>query len=252
MNVPHDVLNRVVNYLMNVFIKVAVGAEIIGQQLRTRCNILSDRFVDDMLASASNYFAFNLSAPFKQSHNSSLADESGIGSDLFGLLVLVHESGRATYERFVGFNSFAWATQLFKRSRLHCESDSVHQEPSGFLSDPKSAVDFIGADTVLGSTYHPDGRKPLVEADRGIFHQGSELDRKHLLALFVLALPRSASRNECVLVRATARASDPIRPAKRDHKAQRVVRIVEVYDCLLKRFWEAGLLFLCHSGPRVP
>lgn len=247
MNVAFDILNRVVNHLVNVLIHSYVGTKRIGYQLRALRNVLSDRLVNDMLLAAFNYLeAYFATLAFKQTHHRYLADKSSLAADLLSSLILVHESSSAADECLVGFNPRARAAQLLKGSRLHRQSDSVHQEPRGLLSDAKAAMDFIRANPVLRSTDHPDSRKPLIKADRGIFHQGSKLDREHFLAGFTL--PRPARRNERVFVRLATRAgNDAIRPAQRDHKGQRVVWISKVNDCLLKRFREGVLLFLRHS-----
>ncbi len=251
MNITLDVFNRVINYLVNVFIKAAIRAEIIGEQLRALLNIFSHRFVNDVLATARDYFAFNFAAfvavSFEQSHNSDLADEAGHRSNLLSSLVFVHKSGSAADERFIGFNRFTRPTQLIKASGLHRESDSVHQEPSGFLSDAKRAVNLIRTNTVLCRSNHPYCTEPLVERYRRIFHHCSELNREHLFALFVLALPRSSSRDKRDLVGLASRAIyDSIRPTQAGHKGKRVVWVGEINDRFLKRFWEAGF-FLCHS-----
>ena len=248
VDVAFNVFYGMVNYLVDVLIKSAIRAKIIGYQFRARCYVLSDRFVNDMLATARDYFNLDRAAvSFEQSHNGDLADKARLGSDLLRSLVLVHESGSAADERLIRFNLRARAAQLLKGSGLHRESDSVHQEPSRLLGYAKTAMDFIRTDSVLRADDHPDGSQPLVEADRRIFHDRSELDREHLFALFVLALPCSAGRYIGILVRATARATDTIRPAQRDHKVERVVRVVEINDCLLKRSWEAVLGCCFHT-----
>src|SRR6185437_12382516 len=120
----------------------------------------------------------------------------------------------------------------------------------GLLSDAQAAMDFIRADAVLRAADHPDSSKPLVEADRRIFHQGAKLDREHFLT--GLALPRPTCRNERVLVGLATRTCDlAIRPAKRDHEGKRVIGIGEVYDCLLEGLWKSRLLCLCHNAAIV-
>lgn len=245
MNLTIDILFGVVNNLMNVFIHPLIGTQRVGEQKGTLLHVLSDRFLNRFFAAAWNHLASHIAAvPLKQSHDRDLANKSRLGSDLLGSFVLVHESGRAADECLVGFNLRAVPAQLFKGARLHRESDSVHKEPSGLLSYAKAAMDFIRANPVLRPADHPDGREPLIKADGRVFHQGSKLDREHLLAGF--ALPRPARRNERVGVTRATRAGDAVRPAKRDHEGKRVVWIGKVNDCLLKRFRESVRL-LFHS-----
>lgn len=247
-----DIFDRMINNLVNVFIKATIRAQIVGEQFRALLYVFSYRFVDDVLATASNDFALYLAPavamPFEQSHNGDLAHKAGHGSNLLGSLVLVHESGRATNEGFIGFDRFTRPAQLLKGSRLHRQSDSVHKEPCGLLSYAKRAMNFIRAYPVLRRADHPDSGHPLVEADGRIFHERAQFDRKHLLALFVLALPRPARRYERDSIALTTRTGDlAVWPSKANHKVERVIRIVEVYDCFLKRFRE-GRCFRFHDA----
>jgi hypothetical protein len=147
--------------------------------------------------------------------------------------VLVHVSRKATNKGFVNFN---FARKLLKRSGLHRLADSMKQEPRAFLSDANAPVNLTRANAVLGVNDQPNSSQPLVEADRAILHDGSQLDAKMLFAS--LANPNAASLNKRVRVAITAGASDAIRPADRNHAAKRGVWIGEVTDCLNKCFWE--------------
>ena len=145
----------------------------------------------------------------------------------------VHVASKAADESFVNFNGSA---QLVECSGLHGLADSVKQKPRGLLSYAKRAVKLIRAYTVLRVDDQPDSRQPLIEADRTIFHDGSELDAEVLFAAF--AYPDAASLNKRVLVGLTARASDAIRPADRNHATESGIRIGEVFNGLKKCFRE--------------
>ena len=244
MNLPVNILLGMVNYLMDVFIKTVIRFQRVREQFGALLYVLFNLSLKRLFVTIRNYLDSDFAVSFKQSHHRDLAT-SARSRDLNFSLIAMHEPSFAADESFVCFNLPA---QLLKGSRLHRESDSVHKEPCRLLSYAKRAVNFIRANAVLRRAYHPDSGHPLVEADGRIFHEGSKFDREHFLALFVLTLPRSARRYERDSIALAARTSDlAVWPSKRDHKAERVVRIVEVYDCLLKRLWE-GCCFRFHDA----
>ena len=67
---------------------------------------------------------------------------------------------------------------LSEGDALHGKPDAVQHEPCGLLSDSQSAADFVGADSVLAVGKHPSSSKPLVQGDRAILENGSDLDRE--------------------------------------------------------------------------
>ena len=65
--------------------------------------------------------------------------------------VSVHVASFAADEGFIYFDCATVTASLFEGTALHGKTDAMHHEPSGLLGDPKSAVDLVGADTVLCS-----------------------------------------------------------------------------------------------------
>src|SRR5436190_3799648 len=119
----------------------------------------------------------------------------------------------------------------------------MQHEPGGLLSHPERAGDFARAATVLGIDYHPESCKPLVQADRTIFKDGSYLYRK--LALTVAALPKQASfKKRSVLFAARRAAYLTVGPANRSHKFKRGFGIGEVFNRLKQSLGKTS--FVCH------
>ena len=107
--------------------------------------------------------------------------------------VLVHVASESTDEGLVNLDL---AVHLVEAFRLHGEPDAVEHEPGGLLSDADRAVDFVGADAVLGVGDEPHGSEPLVERDGRVLKDGSDLGGELLLRVDGLALPNSASLEE--------------------------------------------------------
>lgn len=138
-----------------------------------------------------------------------------------------------------GFVAFNRAGKLFKSSALHSQADTMKQKPGGFLRDADSAMNLIRANAIFRIANEPHRTEPFIKSDRRIFHHRSKFNGEHLLTVF--ALPGSACGNEGVTIRAATRAgNDAIRPAKLNHKTERVVRIGEEDNSFLK---SAGELF---------
>src|SRR5262249_223325 len=133
-----------------------------------------------------SYLAGLVARTLKKSHDYGLAlgSASGNHSQALGL---VHIAGLTADESFIYFH--APAKFSHDSAVLHRQPNTVHHEPSGFLSNPDGAVNLVRADTVLAVGDHPKSHKPLVEADGRILKDGPDLNGKLLRAFAVLALP---------------------------------------------------------------
>jgi hypothetical protein len=96
----------------------------------------------------------------------------------------------------------------------------MKHKPSGFLGDAKSAVNFVGRDAILAANQHPKGWEPLLQRDRGILKDRSNLDRE--LATAVTALP----------------------PLLR-------LEIVGIFGILSPTVWTPGAIWPAHSGNSI-
>lgn len=74
-----------------------------------------------------------------------------------------------------GFVRLDVSAGLLDRAIVKRHANAMVQEPCGLLSDTKIAGHFAGTNAVLAIHDKPERRKPLVETDRRIFHQGAGL-----------------------------------------------------------------------------
>src|SRR5947209_4200874 len=114
-----------------------------------------------MLFAIANHSGADFATTFKNAHYCGFVLSASL-SDAATMFVSVHESGRAPNKGFVNFDGSAIATEFDERTRLHCQPNAMQHEPRGFLSDAKSAANFIGTDTVLAIGNHPNSDEPLV------------------------------------------------------------------------------------------
>jgi hypothetical protein len=137
----------------------------------------------------------------------------------------VHEAGEATYKSFVGFYLTLY---LLKRASLHCLANPMIQEPSALLSNTQGARGFVRADSVLAIDDLPDSGKPLVEAERRILEDGSDLYAELSPIMPDTALPAALVRKEPDSRAPTRRAVyGAIWPPHRDHKLKADIRVFE-------------------------
>jgi len=107
------------------------------------------------------------------------------------LAPFVHVPGLAADEGFIHFDFGSRPAKFHERAFLQGQPDSLEHEPRGFLRDAEAPVNLVGTDAVLAVHQHPDGRKPLVQAERRVLEDSAGLERKLLLRVPFVALPDS-------------------------------------------------------------
>lgn len=153
--------------------------------------------------------------------------------DHAGALALVHVAGFAADEGFVYFD---FAGDFAACLALLCKSDPMQKEPCGLLGDAKRPRNFTTADAILAVQNHPGCRKPFIQADGGVLHDGSNFDRELPLGVPVATLPAQLIFKEANLEASTLRAYRSILPfgAALHEVRQAVLGIREIYDSFLK------------------
>jgi hypothetical protein len=236
-----DILFRMVNHFMNeVPVKSSIAAMGISVDSGTRFNVATDTWREGLPLGVWYYLSLNSamfinSMPVEESHYYGFANSAST-LNLGFPLALVHVPGFATDERFVNLNL---SRHLVERLGLHRQADTVEHEPCGFLSDTDGAMDFVGANAVLGIGNHPDSSQPLIQSNRAILKDGSHLDGELPLSVFLFALPKTASRDEPDINTAASGAGYSIRPAEFDHEVKADIRVREVLDSFNKSSWLA-------------
>ena len=101
-----------------------------------------------------------------------------------------------------------------------------------------NAVKFPGTDSVLVIADHPKSREPLIQTERRIFKDRSNLDTELRKRVAGLALPNAAGSNKTDVGRAATRAdNNTVRPPTRRKIRKAIVRSGEVDNRFLKGGW---------------
>src|SRR5262249_19288505 len=121
--------------------------------------------------------------------------------NLLRFLVGVHVSRRAANEGFIRLNLTG---HFIDRSGVLRVANPVHHEPRCLLGHLKSAGDLVRRYAILAVGKHPHRAEPLIEGNGGILEDGSDLNRKLLVAPHTL--PHEPRLQKGMLLAATTRA----------------------------------------------
>jgi len=238
------ILFGMVYYLVLVVeAKIRIGFKSIGIYTRTWDNVLADFRAKRPAPNVGYNFGSNCTVTVRamslqQAHDGSLADATPTLNSCI-TLGLVHEPSLAAYESLINFD---FALQVEEVVRLHCQSDAVEHEPSGFLSNANGSVYLVGANAVLGIGNHPDGSQPLVQSNGTILEDSPYLDRELPPRMLVLALPKATGGDESHFITATSRAGNTIRPSEIHYKVQAHIGVRKVLDGFYQCLWVLHLL----------
>jgi len=108
-------------------------------------------------------------------------------------LLLMHIFGKTTDERFIGLY---FTVHLQHRARFHRDPNPMIHEPSRFLGNAEIAGHLVRANAVLTIGNHPNSGEPLVQAERTVLEDCSDLGRKLPLGMFFFAFPYTAGADE--------------------------------------------------------
>lgn len=238
-----NILHGRVYYLMRVLAcQSALREQFIGVEGRTRLDMLLDFAVKCLPCPVRNDLSANLSAALKNSHHCGFVF-AACASDTALFNIKVHIASLTAYESFVSLTLAAHL--LGERASLHSKANTLEHEPRGFLSDANGAMDFIRTNAVFAIRNHPNCGKPLVQTERRIFENGSDLDAELAFCMGALALPLLLVGKKRHIGSATSRANNSIGPSAGCQIVKTVISISKVNDCLLQCLRGIGLP--CHS-----
>src|ERR1039457_4354975 len=105
--------------------------------------------------------------------------------------ILVHVLHLAANKCLVYLNLAAVvAAQFSRRLMLHGLADAMHHEPCSFLGHADAAGNLVAGHAILAVGQHPCSHHPLVEDDRAVLEDRSNLEAE--LPLAAVALPDPA------------------------------------------------------------
>lgn len=241
-----NVGNGMVDNLMRVVARQSLVTEhFIGIERSASVNMLLNQWLHSVLLSVTNNSGSNLSATLENPKSNCLIFAAS-ASNASGAGTTVHIARLTADETFVRFN---FTVELPAGLSLKRKANPVHHVPSAFLSDSERTVDLPRTDTVFAVALHPDCGKPLVQAKRGIFHNGPDFDAELRFWMAGLALPHAPRRDKRHVLRSAGRANNAVRPAPRYHVIEAVVWIGKVDDGLLESL---GFVFVSHDEPSLP
>jgi len=234
-----DVFDRMIDYRVIVIVGQSfIRKQFVAENRGTGFDVFADRFLKFLPAALINMHRTDLPVSLYHAKDDRFVGSAG-AVNLFRSLVLVHVARLAADE---GLINFYFAAQLAAPTTLHCEPNAVEHEPCGFLSNTDGAVNLPRANPVLTICDHPDSRKPLIQPERRVLENSSDLDAELRFWVPSLALPKAARRNKTHVFGAASRTNDALPPAACNQIIQAVVGIGEIDNCFSK---SGG--FLCHE-----
>ena len=215
---------------MGIFLRQAiVGPQRIGVERSSRCNVLLN-FILQAPCDGSATTGPNLPAAFQDSHDGGFVFTARAGDPTLRLSH-VHVASLAADESFVHFHFAAIPADLTKTA---CRpADAVEHEPCRLLSDAQIAGQLATADTILAVGQHPQGAKPLVQAQRRILKMVPSFHRELFIAF--LAFPPALRPSGSSALCGRKRTGRSIRPAHLGDSINANLLIAEVADNLLQR-----------------
>jgi len=255
-NIFHLVIHNVMRVGAGEFV---VSDSVVGVELGTEFDVIKNLVLQGLAFHVRQNLCANLSSiAAKDSLHSSLVrilastlPVRNVAALLIHakLAALVHVASGSPDESLIGLNFALASPKLAVCLILHSKSNTVKHEPCRLLGDLQIAGDFVTTDSILAVSDQPRCGEPLVERDRGIFHDGPDLDGELPLRVMAAALPPTPIGVVLHFVRAAGRAYYfAIWPAAKRKVVNAVVRIREVNDCLLKAF---GFHWLNSNGMNV-
>ena len=226
MNASVDVFDGVIHNLMGVLSSESfVGEQRIGIERRTGFDMLLYFRLESGFLAVCNNSRLDATAALKDAHDRRLVLRSGAG-DATGFLGEVHVPGLAADECFVGFD---FARELDGGVIMQRHTNAVEHEPCALLCDPKGTGHFTGANAVFAVAENPVSAHPLIEAERGVFEDRSNLEAELLLAS--RAEPDLAGLDKGMLLRSAARAANyAVREPQIERVLESTVSVREVDD----------------------
>ena len=190
VNLPINVFLGMVNNLMGVLgSQSVVGRQCVGVEGRASLDMLLNFGLQHATLATGNYLSANLSATFKDAHNSGLV-LSASTCDAALLDIQVHVASLAADEGFVNFD---FSAELAEVLILQGQTNAMEHEPCGLLSYAEIAGEFTTADSVLAVGEQPQSGEPLIEANGGILAKLPTFTENSRLEMMLGALPSATS-----------------------------------------------------------
>ncbi len=237
------ILSRMVNNLMCIVTGQSfIRHQGIGIERSASGDVLAYFILQYLSATARNDASANLTAALQDAYDSGFVFSTSSGDTALAF-ANVHVPRFATDESLVYLD---FSAQLRSEEIiLHRKPDTVQHEPCRLLGNFHVTRNLVTADPVFAVGDKPSSGHPFVQRDRGIFHDGPDLNGEFAFRVMAGASPSPSLLAEFDLHRTASGAShNAIRPAPDSEIVNAVIGIREVDDCFLQTLWFAHGLAL--------
>ena len=133
---------------------------------------------------------------------------------LFGRPAGVGVTSLAASVGLIGFKDFVADAKRAFYLHVRGFAQAMRHEPNRLVCGAKRAIHLVGAETLHCAGDQAELKKPLVQGDFAIFHDGADRDRQGFGAIVKLvnADPRGLARHLHEAVQTTAREGGAVRP----------------------------------------
>jgi len=136
-----------------------------------------------------------------------------------------------------GFVDFDFASEQSAVLPLKRKPNTMKHKPCGLLGNADGPVKFPRGHSVFAVAEHPNGRKPLIQTERGIFKNGPSLQGELPFGVMAGALPLILILKEADALVTAGRTGDTLRPPASHHVSHAVFGFREVEYRFLKGPW---------------
>src|SRR5947209_1946029 len=237
VNAARDVLHGMVDDVVDVLLAyVVIRTQRVGVDRRAGENVLANPRHERHCAAVGDNERANATTALDNPHDGS---PTGLGARRFLPRLLTADvpalvSHLAADVRFVRFDL---AGERVAVVGLHRESEPVQHKPRRLLRHADPARNLIGRNAVAVRRQQPHGREPLVEANRRVLKDRSDLHAE--LAVALAAAPRVAVLYRGHVGRSAphTRARDTVREAHRHEEIVRDLLVRKTGYGLKERLW---------------
>ena len=236
VHIAVHVFDRMVdNGVLIVCTQTFIRLQFIGENRSARFDMLADLLLKFALAAIVYNEGPHVAAALYHAHDYGLVFAASASDDALTLR-LVHVARFAADEGFVNLD---FTCELAAVLPLLSKANPVKHEPRGLLGHSKRFRNFATADAILAVEYQPHCREPLVQTERRVLEDSSNLHRELPSWMTDAALPAQLILQEShsgTAAPRTGNATLPLR-ATGDKIAQAVPLIREVQDRFLQGLW---------------
>src|SRR5579863_828631 len=223
MDATVHVLFGMIDDIVDVLLaQSAVRSIFIGDDVAAFLYVSKNVGMESFTVALCKHFGLDSTTALQHSHYDGFANSAALLESASNLSGFVHISRFPSNEGFIYFDL---ATQFRAEELiLHRKPNPMQHKPRGLLGNPHISCDLIRTDAIFAVGDKPHGGEPLVQANRGIFHNGADLDGELAFRMVAGTLPSATVGIEFHFFGVASWTSDfAIRPATKGQIVNTVV-----------------------------